>query len=112
MTTPLDLDGLKALRADAEGDSRVHYRSAGTDDATLQYMSALGNAAEALIQAAEERDALRGALEPFAEFARKWNAKPLLGIHDDIYSIHAGEDGATLRLSDCRRALAVLESTR
>src|SRR6476660_3207273 len=61
-----------------------------------------------LDQQAETIQRLETALRPFATFAEKWNAKPLVGIHDEFYSIHAGEDGATLRLSDCRRALASL----
>jgi hypothetical protein len=44
-------------------------------------------------------------LRPFAHFAAKWNAKPLRGIDDEIYSIHVGEDGASLRLSGCQSAL-------
>lgn len=47
-------------------------------------------------------------LRPFATFAKKWNAKPLNGISDAFYTIHAGEDGASLRLSDCRKALTLL----
>ena len=62
-----------------------------------------------------ERDALRAelraaadALRPFAQFAAKWNAKPLRGIDDEVYSIHIGYDAASLRLSDCRTALAIV----
>ncbi len=57
-----------------------------------------------------ERDALRLALEPFALFAERFDAKPLARLHDDLFGIHAGlpELEAYLRLSDCRNASAVL----
>ena len=60
--------------------------------------------------------ALRAALEPFARFAEKWDAKPLSGMHDDVYGIHGGDDGlggdgASLRLSDCRKARCALASS-
>jgi hypothetical protein len=51
---------------------------------------------------------LREALRPFALFAEKWDIKPLRGISDEFYAIHAGEDGAALRLTDCRKARAAL----
>jgi len=69
-----------------------------------------------LIERLDDKDMkiaqLREALAPFAEFARKWNAKPLHGIDDEFYAIHSGEDGASLRLSDCRKALLLLEQDR
>lgn len=56
--------------------------------------------------------ALQDALLPFAKFAYHFNAAPLRGTDDAVYSIHGGEGatvhGADLRLSDCRKALTVL----
>ena len=55
---------------------------------------------------------LEGALRPFAEFARAWDAKPLLGMHDDVHTIHGGTEwAATIRLSDCRAAARALTTT-
>lgn len=51
----------------------------------------------------------RAALEPFAEFARKWKAQPLGRTPDDFYAIHVGTDyEARLRVSDCMKALEVI----
>ena len=47
------------------------------------------------------------ALRPFALFAEKWEANPV-GTADEFYAIHGGADGASLRLSDCRRAKELL----
>lgn len=51
----------------------------------------------------------REALKPFAEFAAKWNANPISGLADELYSIYAGDISASLRLSDCQRALTAQE---
>lgn len=52
---------------------------------------------------------LEAALEPFALFAKKWDEKPIRGLDDVIYGIHAGTEwAAELRLSDCHNAGAVL----
>lgn len=48
--------------------------------------------------------------QPFIEFIDKYDRKPLGGIADDFYSIHAGEHGASLRLSDLRRLRAAVKS--
>lgn len=59
-----------------------------------------------------ENARLRAALEPFAEFARKWRAKPLSGLSDELYGIHGETEwSAKLRLSDCNHALEVLTAT-
>lgn len=55
-----------------------------------------------------ENAELRAALTPFAEFAEKFEQKPISGLDDELYSIHAGQHRAVFRLSDCRRAIAVL----
>lgn len=51
---------------------------------------------------------LRDALGPFAAFARAFSAKPIRGLHDEVYAIHAGEHRGVLRLSDCQRAAQLL----
>lgn len=52
---------------------------------------------------------LRKALVPFAAFAAAFDAKPLSGLHNELYGIHAGTEwAAVLRLSDCRTANALL----
>lgn len=56
---------------------------------------------------------LRAALRPFAEFARKFDAAPITNVEraDVLYGIHGGsrfENGADLRLSDCRAAQKAL----
>lgn len=69
----------------------------------------------AAARAEGERQGLEQAadvLRPFANFAEKFNAKPLRGIADEFYVIHSGDDGAALRLSDCQRALDLLSRTR
>lgn len=48
--------------------------------------------------------------QPFVEFIDKFDRKPLGGIDDEFYAIHAGEDGASLRLSDLRRLRAAIKS--
>lgn len=56
---------------------------------------------------------LREALEPFARFADAWDAQPLGGVADQVYTIHAGTIyEASLRLSDCRAARQALAPTR
>jgi len=62
----------------------------------------------------DEIAALRAALKPFAELAKAFNANPMLGGDDALYSNHGGANapsgkGAELRLSDCRAALKALE---
>jgi hypothetical protein len=52
---------------------------------------------------------LSAALEPFADFADKWNANPMRGLDDELYSIHNGDIGASFRLSDCKKARAALD---
>ena len=51
----------------------------------------------------------REALAPFADFAKRFDAMPLGGLHDDLYVIHAGTEWeASIRLSSlraCRRAM-------
>lgn len=69
----------------------------------------------ALIALAEENGRLRAALRPFAEFARRFNLKPIPNTEraDILYGIHAGDKSleADLRLADCRTALKALEGT-
>lgn len=51
------------------------------------------------------------ALKPFAHFAHQWRRAPLRGIADEVYSIHTGtEYAASIRLSDCERAIEALEA--
>ena len=53
---------------------------------------------------------LQQALAPFAAFAKAWDAKPLSALGDEFYGIHTGTEwAASLRLSDVRRARAVLD---
>jgi hypothetical protein len=57
-----------------------------------------------------ENRRLREALAPFAKFAELWEAKPLSGMDDIIYRIHAGTEwDAELRLSDCQKAREILD---
>lgn len=66
-------------------------------------------AASALSTLQEQKRKLEEALKPFADFADAWDGMPISGIHDDLYGIHAGsEHEGWLRLSDCRRARALL----
>lgn len=52
---------------------------------------------------------LRDALKPFAFFAEQWERRPLRGIADELYGIHAGtEFEAGIRLADCRKAREAL----
>lgn len=52
---------------------------------------------------------LEAALLPFATFAEAYDRKPLRGMHDEFYSIHAGSEfEAGVRFSDCTRAALVL----
>lgn len=54
---------------------------------------------------------LEAALRPFALFAERFDAKPIRGIADEVYGIHGGDVepiGASLRLSDCRKARKAL----
>ncbi|WP_157131264.1 hypothetical protein [Burkholderia pseudomallei] len=52
---------------------------------------------------------LEAALMPFATFAQAYDRKPLGGMHDEFYSIHAGtEFEAGIRFSDCKRAALAL----
>ena len=52
---------------------------------------------------------LEAALQPFATFGEAFDRKPLSGMHDEFYSIHAGSDfEAGIRFSDCKRAALVL----
>lgn len=59
-----------------------------------------------------ELAALKDALAPFAEFARRFNLKPIGNTEraDVLYGIHAGEKEleADVRLSHCRAALKAL----
>lgn len=49
-------------------------------------------------------------LQPFANFAKKFNAKPLGGIGDHLYGIHTGTEWeANLHLSDMNAVLAFIE---
>lgn len=64
----------------------------------------------------EENARLRAALKPFAAFAQMFDATPMKGGADALYSIHGGAGapsgkGAEIRLSDCRAALKALEGT-
>ncbi|WP_186214720.1 hypothetical protein [Burkholderia gladioli] len=48
---------------------------------------------------------LEAALMPFATFSQAYDRKPLRGMHDEFYSIHAGSEfEAGVRFSDCKRA--------
>lgn len=51
------------------------------------------------------------ALRPFAAFAEAWESKPLSGMDDGVYRIHAGTEWeGVLRLSDCRKAREALKA--
>ena len=53
------------------------------------------------------------ALTPFAVFAEKFDQNPLGGLDDEFYGIHYGtEFKASLRFSDCRKALKALSKAR
>ena len=48
-------------------------------------------------------------LKPFAEFAEKFNAKPISNLDNKLYGIHTGTEWeAAIRLSDMRAALAFI----
>jgi hypothetical protein len=52
---------------------------------------------------------LEAALKPFADFGDAYSRKPMGGMDDEFYSIHAGTDfEAGIRFSDCVRASQVL----
>lgn len=54
---------------------------------------------------------LTAALRPFAAFGKAFDAKPMLGIADEVYAIHTGTQwAASLRLSDCRRAQTLIKN--
>jgi hypothetical protein len=54
---------------------------------------------------------LTAALRPFAAFGKAFDAKPMRGIADEVYAIHAGTQwAASLRLSDCRRAQILIRN--
>lgn len=61
------------------------------------------------VAAREELSNAEDALRPFARYAEKRAAKPLRGLDDVIHAIHAGEDGAEIRLSHCNAARDALE---
>ena len=57
----------------------------------------------------ERKLALVEALEPFAAFARAFDAKPIRNIANQVYAIHPGTPWESqLCLSDCRRAARLL----
>ena len=63
-----------------------------------------------------ENAILREALKPFAEFQRAFDEKPISNLDpEEIYSIHGGDQsppyGRSLKWSDCRRALELLNVT-
>lgn len=66
--------------------------------------------ARALALAYSNADMMLRALAPFAWFAERWDRNPLRGTDDNFYSIHSGEAEAKLRVSDCRAALAAIET--
>lgn len=107
LLSPEGRERIKQLLEDANGP--LHF----TADQVLQ--EACFRWLSALLAALEESESrvqrLREALEPFARFAAAWRRKPLAGIDDEFYAIHVGEDGASLRLSDCQRAEAALKET-
>lgn len=52
---------------------------------------------------------LADVLEPFAKYAARREAKPLKGLGDEIHTIHFNTEWeATIRLSDCHKAIAAL----
>lgn len=74
---------------------------------------ALGKALAQMARASARVAELEAALRPFALFAERFDAVPMRGLDDVLYSIHGGEGapsgkGADLRLSNCRRARAAL----
>lgn len=97
--------------------AREQYIGSGSPDAVIRL--AVERLAEEALRARMAEDAkdaqikaLQDALLPFAKFAYHFNAAPLRGTDDAVYSIHGGEGvtehGADIRLSDCRKALTVL----
>jgi hypothetical protein len=64
--------------------------------------------ARILRERADRAERAETALRPFAAFADAWDRKPIRGIHDEVYAIHAGADRGVLRLSDCKAARAAL----
>jgi hypothetical protein len=64
--------------------------------------------ARILRERADRAERAEKALRPFAAFADAWDRKPIRGIHDEVYAIHAGADRGVLRLSDCKAARAAL----
>lgn len=57
--------------------------------------------------------AMQKALEPFAAFLDAFEAKPIRGLDPvTIYSIHSGEDGASLEWGHLRAARKALEMAK
>ena len=60
----------------------------------------------------EEIKRLRAALQPFATYADRRDAKLLAGLGDSVHVIHTGTEWeAEITLTDCRRAAEVLRGS-
>ena len=68
------------------------------------------NAKAEIIATFKRCEELEQALKPFANYAEKFDQKPIGKQHDIINAIHSGTEWeAELRLSDCRLAKKLLE---
>ncbi len=73
----------------------------------------LNDARDEISKLEATNDALVEALEPFAAFADAFEAKPLSGLDDVIYKIHAGTEWeASIRRSDCNKARAAIKTAK
>ena len=101
---------LDALEASVEDGARNWPTPAGMDAVEKSVRDRAAIVAH-VARLSEQNAQLRDALQPFAFFAAQWEAHPIDRLADDLYSIHAGDRGATFRLSDCRNARALLAAT-
>jgi hypothetical protein len=99
------IDGATVAHADAAIaraadllSNLVHYRTGATyQDEDIARLAV--EFAREMVR--EER--LVAAAVPFITFIERFERNPLSSIADDFYSIHSGEDGASLRLSELRQ---------
>jgi hypothetical protein len=99
-----DLGALEQRLAEVERERDEHPQHEACPKCWARLQAAFRRAEKAEQRAERAETALR----PFAAFADAWDRKPIRGIHDEVYAIHAGADRGVLRLSDCKAARAAL----
>lgn len=93
-----------------EGERHSLYENEEATERCRNAEATTGRLLVKLEQAEQRAEALARALRPFALFAEKWEANPIRGLADELYTIHSGDQEAVLRLSDCQRARRILSS--